>query len=105
LEIHWAFYRGAAIRLFGDYYGVFFGLLLIFGEWWLSPDLRREQGAAHRRGETLTTAAMALTIAVIYYFTSNLWLCIGVHLGIQFGLLFFLATYCYDLADYEGQYQ
>lgn len=102
LEMHWAFYRGATMRLFGDYYGVFLGLLLILGEWWLNPEIRRKMGMAYRSGETMTTAAIALSIAVIYYFTSNLWLCIAVHLAIQFGLLSFL-TLSYRLRDYERQ--
>ncbi len=102
LEIHWAFYRGATIQLFGDYYGVFSSLVLILAEWWLSPDIRRSLGMAYRSGEVLTTAATALSISTIYYFSSSLWLCLAVHLVTQFGLLSFLAL-SYRLPDYEGQ--
>jgi hypothetical protein len=101
LEVHWAFYRGAAIRLLGDYYGVFLSFLLILIEWWLNPEIRKNLGMAHRSGETMTAAAIALSITIIYYFTSNLWLCMLVHLAIQFGLLSFLAV-SYGLPDYEG---
>jgi len=102
LEIHWAFYRGATIRLLGNYYGVFLSLLLILAEWWLNPGIRKSMGIAYRSGETMTTAATAFSITIIYYFTSNLWLCIAVHLAMQFGLLSFL-TLSYGSPDYEGQ--
>jgi len=100
LEVHWAFYRGAAIRLLGDYYGVFLSLLLILAEWWLNPEIRKKLRMAHRSGEPMTTAAIALSITIIYYFTSNLWLCMLLHLAIQFGLVSFLAV-AYRLPDYE----
>jgi hypothetical protein len=90
LEIHWAFYRGATVRLLGDYYGVFLSFLLILAEWWLNPELRKGLGMTHRSGEIMTTVAIALSITTIYYFTSNLWLCIAIHLAIQFGLISFL---------------
>ncbi len=102
LETHWAFYRGAAIRLLGDYYGAFASLLVILTEWWLNPEIRRNLGMMYQRGETMTTAATALSITVTYYFTSNLWLCLAVHLAIQFGLLWLLAL-SYASPDYEGQ--
>lgn len=102
LETHWAFYRGAAIRLLGGYYGAFVSLLVILIEWWLNPEIRRNLGMTYQRGETMTTAATALSITIIYYFTSNLWLCMAVHLAIQFGLLWLLAL-SYGLPDYEGQ--
>jgi hypothetical protein len=101
LEMHWAFYRGAGVRLLGDYYGVFLSFLLILAEWWLNPEMRKNLGMAYRRGETTTTAAIALSITIIYYFTLNLWLCMVVHLAIQFGLLSFLAV-SYGLPDHEG---
>jgi len=102
LEMHWAFYRSATIRMLGAYYGVFLGFLLIVAEWWLNPEIRRNLSMAHRGGEAVTNTAMALGIAIIYYFTSNLWLCIAIHLTIQFGLLSFL-TMIYGSPDHEGQ--
>lgn len=100
LEMHWAFYRGATVRLLGGYYGVFLSLLPILAEWWLNPDIRNNLRMTHRSGETMTTAATALSITTIYYFTSNLWLCMTVHLAMQFGLLSFLAL-SYGLPDHE----
>jgi hypothetical protein len=102
LEMHWAFYRGATIRLLGDYYGVFLSFLLILAEWWLNPEIRRNLGMAHRGGETMTTVATALSITIIYSITSSLWLCMAAHLAIEFGLLSFLAV-SYGLSDHEGQ--
>lgn len=102
LEIHWAFYRGATIRLLGDYYGVFLSMLVIVGEWWLNPQTRRYLSMARQNGETLTTVAMALSVTIVYYFTSNLWLCVAVHMAVQCGLLLFMALW-YGSPDYEGQ--
>jgi len=103
MEIHWALYRGATIRAFGDYYGVFGGFLLILAEWGLNPLFRRDLGIARRDGEAMTTVATAFCIGVVYYFTANLWLCMAVHLIIQFGLVTFLST-SVGLADQERQH-
>jgi hypothetical protein len=102
LEMHWAFYRGATIRAFGDYYGVFAGFLLVLAEWELSPSFRHNLSLSRRDGEAMTTVATAFSIAVIYYLTANLWLCVAVHLIIQFGLVTFLAT-SGGLADQERE--
>jgi hypothetical protein len=102
LEIHWAFYRSATIRAVGDYYGVFLGFLLVLAEWCLNPAMRNDLGIARRGGETLTAVTVAFCISVVYYFTANLWLCIVVHIAIQFGLLSFLALSC-GLPYHEGE--
>jgi len=103
LEMHWAFYRGATIRAFGDYYGVFGGFLLVLAEWGLNPQFRRDLSIARRDGEAMTTVATAFCIGVVYYFTANLWLCMAVHLIIQFGLVTFLSA-SVGLADQERQH-
>jgi hypothetical protein len=102
LEIHWAFYRGATIRALGDYYGVFAGFVLILAEWGLNPLFRQDLGIAKRDGAAMTTVVTAFSIGVIYYVTANLWLCLAVHLIIQFGLVTFLAT-SGGLADQERE--
>ena len=102
LEMHWAFYRGATIRAMGEYYGVFGGLVLVLAEWGLNPLFRHNLSTATRDGETMTTAVTAFSMVVIYYLTANLWLCIVVHLIIQFGLVTFLATSS-RLVDQEPQ--
>jgi hypothetical protein len=93
LEMHWAFYRSATIRLLDPYYGVFAGLLLVVGELWLNPAVRDDLSVSRRGGQAMTTIAIALVISVIYYFTTNLWLCLAAHLLVQFGLLSFLEVY------------
>jgi hypothetical protein len=102
LEMHWAFYRGATIRAFGDYYGVFGGLLLVLAEWGLNPQFRLDLSITRRDGEAMTTVATAFCIGVVYYLTANWWLCMAVHLIIQFGLVTFLSA-SVRLADQEGQ--
>jgi len=102
LEMHWAFYRSATIRLSGAYHGVFAGFVLVAAELLLNPVVREDLSISHRNGETLTLLATALVVSIIYGFTSNLWLCLLAHLGIQFGLLAFLAL-SQPLVDQEGQ--
>jgi hypothetical protein len=102
LEIHWAFYRSAAIRLSGAYYGAFAGFLLILLELLLNPAVREDLAISQRNGETLTLLATAFVVTVIYALTSNLWLCMVAHLGMQFGLLGFLEV-SQPLAEDERQ--
>jgi hypothetical protein len=102
LEMHWAFYRSAAIRSLGDYYGVFVGFLLVLAEWGLNPRTRYDLGIARRDAETVTTMAIAFTISIVYYFTANVWLCMVAHLVMQFGLLAFVAM-SRGLVDNEGK--
>ncbi len=87
LEMHWAFYRSATLPLFDPYFGVFAGLLLVVAELCLNPAVRQDLTIRNRQGETLTTMAIAFVVSIIYYFTVNLWLCMAVHLIIQFALL------------------
>lgn len=102
LEMHWAFYRSATLRLSDAYYGVFAGFALVVAELLLNPAVREDLGISHRNGETLTLLATALVVSIIYGFTSNLWLCLAVHLGIQLGLLAYLEV-SQPLVDQEGQ--
>jgi hypothetical protein len=90
LEMHWAFYRSATLRLLDPYYGVFAGLAIVLAELCLNPEVRRDLGMPRRKGEALTTMTTAFVVSIIYYFTVNLWLCMAVHLFIQLGLLSFL---------------
>jgi len=102
LEMHWAFYRSAAIRSLGDYYGVFVGFVLILTEWGLDPRFRRDLDMTSRDGKAMTTVAIAFVVAIVYYLTANLWLCMTVHLIVQFGLLSFLALNR-GLVDQQGE--
>jgi hypothetical protein len=102
LEIHWAFYRGATVRVLGDYYGVFAGFLLVLAEWWLNPAVRKDTSVARRNGDAITTMAIAFGVSAIYCVTANLWLCLAVHLLMQFGLLSLLPL-TRVLPDHEGE--
>ena len=80
LEVHWAFYRGALAVLLGDLNaGVFLGLGLVYLEWALNPSWRRGWRTGPQAAVQWLRAALALVAALIYLFTRNLWLCLGVH--------------------------
>ena len=84
LQVHWAFYRaGLAVALGDVYNGVFAGLGLVYLEGVLDPFWRagwREQ--ANVAGRWLR-AALALVSALLFLLTRNLWVCLGVHWGLE----------------------
>ncbi len=88
LEVHWAFYRsGMAVRL-GDgdaklYAGVFVGLGLVYLEWSLNPFWRRGWRTESQAAAGWLRAALALIVAVLFLFSRNLWVCLGVHLLLE----------------------
>ncbi len=83
LEVHWAFYRGALAVLRDDVYtGVFWGLVLVYLEWSSSPFWRRGWRTPSRAAEQWLHAALALVAALVFLLTQNLWVCLGVHLGL-----------------------
>jgi hypothetical protein len=84
LQVHWAFYRGAlAVMLDDAYAGMFFGLGLVYLEWSLSPFWRKSWGVASRASESWLRASLALVIALLFFLSRNLWVCLGVHLLIE----------------------
>lgn len=84
LEVHWAFYRGAlAVGLEDVYFGVFLGLALVFTEWALDPFWRLGWRTEKQAASQWLHAALALVVAVLYLFTRNLWVCMGVHLAVE----------------------
>lgn len=84
LEVHWAFYRGAlAVALDDLYTGAFLGLVLILLEWALNPFWRSGWRSGDRAASQWLHAALALVVAVLYLFTQNLWVCLGVHLAVE----------------------
>lgn len=94
LEIHWAFYRGALSVVLGDVYaGVFVGLGAVCLEWVLNPFWRA--GAApfapsvSQAGQIWLNAGLALTSALVFLLTRNLWICLTIHwlLALVFWLL------------------
>ena len=91
LQIHLAFYRGAlAVTANSLSAGVFWGLGLVYLEWFANPFWRRGWRKGAQAAEQWLRAAMALVTALLFFLTRNLWVCLGVHLALvwvfyQFG--------------------
>jgi len=82
--VHWAFYRGAIAVLRDDVYaGVFLGLALVYLEWSLSPIWRQGWRTSSRAAGQWLRAALALVAALSFLLTRNLWVCLGVHWGLE----------------------
>jgi len=85
LQIHWAFYRGALTLALGDLYaGTFLGLGLVYLEWALNPFWRQgwhEQSLAATRW---LRTAIAMAIAVAFFLSRNLWVCLFAHGVLEF---------------------
>jgi hypothetical protein len=80
LEVHWAFYRGAlAVALDDLYAAIFMGLGLVYVEWALSPFWREGWRLGSQAPERWLRAALALVIALLFFLTRNLWVCLGIH--------------------------
>jgi hypothetical protein len=80
LEVHWAFYRGALSVALDDLYAaVFWGLGLVYVEWALDPFWRQGWRLGSQAAERWLRAALALVIALLFFLTRNLWVCLGVH--------------------------
>jgi hypothetical protein len=80
LQVHWAFYRGAAAVLLEDaYVGVFVGLGLVCLEWGLDPFWRRSWRMPGEAGLRWLRVGLVLISALIYLLTLNTWACLLVH--------------------------
>lgn len=84
LEVHWAFYRGTLAVILDDVYaGVFVGLVAVCLEWLLSPFWRRgvapPTGTVPDAGRAWLNAGLALTSALLFLLTRNLWICLSIH--------------------------
>jgi hypothetical protein len=80
LEVHWAFYRGALAVALGDVYaGIFGGLALIYLEWGLNPFWRRGWRLESQTATFWLRGALALIIALLFFLSRNLWICLLVH--------------------------
>lgn len=85
-EMHWAFYRAGPIILLDKYYaGTFLGFLLLNLEWWTDPAWRHGWGAKGRRPDVALRWSLAFVMAIIFFFTRNLWLAIPLHWAIEMG--------------------
>lgn len=90
LEVHWAFYRGAPERVLGDlYWGVFGGLAIVYLEDALTPRWSRDFDSP-KVAHTAWRWAMALASAVIFLYTRNLWVAVGLHFVAETAVLRYL---------------
>lgn len=90
-QAHWAFYRAALAVLLDDVpLATFAGLGLVYVEWALNPFWRHGwgplQGTAGRAAAQWLRAALALVTALVFLWTRNLWICLGVHYAIELAL-------------------
>jgi hypothetical protein len=80
LQVHWAFYWGALAVELGDVYpSVFLGLGLIYLEWAVNPFWRQGWQIETLAAGQWLRAALALVVAILFLFTRNLWVCLGIH--------------------------
>lgn len=87
LQVHWAFYRGALAVILNDVYtGVFLGLGLVYVEWGLNPFWRRDWRRASRAAEPWLRSSLALAIALLFLLSRNWWVCLAVHLLVEFSV-------------------
>lgn len=87
LGVHWAFYWGAlAVALDDVYAGIFVGLGLIYLEWSLSPFWRHGWRMEPQVAMSWLTAALALVVALVFFLTRNLWICLSVFYLLEFAL-------------------
>lgn len=90
MEIHWAFYRGGLAVALDDFYaGVLVGFAAVFLEWFLNPFWRAGWQTPSQAGQVWLDAGLALTSALIFLLTRNLWVCLAIHwlLALVFWLL------------------
>jgi len=78
-QIHWAFYRSAAIDWWGLYWGTWGALLLIAAQWaiawWLEPERRLAASSSY----LLLEAALAVLTSAFYLIVPNWWLGWALH--------------------------
>ena len=87
LEVHWAFYRGALAVMLGDaYVGAVLGLGLVYLEWTLDPFWRRAWRLESQAAQYWLHAALVFVITVLFLLTRNLWVCLAVHVMIEFSM-------------------
>jgi hypothetical protein len=87
LQVHWAFYRGALTLVMGDLYaGTFLGLALVYLEWSLNPYWRRGWREESLVAVRWMRAALALSIAVLFFLSRNLWICLLIHGALELAL-------------------
>ena len=87
LEVHWAFYRGALAVMLDDLYvAAFLGWVLVYLEWSLDPFWRQGWRLESRAAQRWLHVALALVTTVLFLLTRNLWVCLVVHVMIEFSI-------------------
>ncbi len=77
-EAHWVLYRSPFVLLFDDlFFGALAGLALVGLEWIIRQRIAPRESD---RNERMLTLLCALTSALLYITTQNLWLMIGAHI-------------------------
>lgn len=83
-EIHWAFYRVAPLLAVDDLaQGIALGLGIVALEAWLNPAWRARWRDPALALTALRTAGLAVTMAVVFGLTVNLWLTLGLHVAVE----------------------
>jgi len=87
LQVHWAFYRGALWMILGDVYAAaFLGLGLVYLELALNPFWRQGWQLASPAAEQWARASLALVSALLFLLSRNLWVCLAIHLLVEFSV-------------------
>jgi len=90
LQLHWAFYRSAAIGLalpLRPQWGEWVGLSLVYLGWLLNPWLHHELRIPVRAEPILRRAVVALVTTAYFVLTHNFWLCWALHTLFEAGAL------------------
>jgi len=82
---HWAFYRSAAIRWWGLYWGTWAGVLLLLIEWCGHPFTWQALRHPGRIGPILLRLLVAVVTASLYLVVPNWWLGWGFHALVLLG--------------------
>lgn len=78
-QIHWAFYRSAAIDWWGLYWGTWGALLLIAAQWAIAWLLEPERRPTANGSYLLLGAALAVLTSAFYLIVPNWWLGWALH--------------------------
>jgi len=79
-QIHWCFYRSAIWTLSGDLYlAAVGGTVLVWAEWFLSPDFIRRVLRVPDAEEPLVDGSLLVATSAVFSIVPNLWLLIPMH--------------------------
>lgn len=87
LEVWWAFCRSPMLVLTGSYWGVYWGLLVVFIATLLNPRIRHQLRTSGDREGVILTGSLAIATATLYVLIHNLWLCMALHILLRLAIL------------------